>query len=179
MGDLWAYLTSPESRDTLSWLGGGLAAVAGAIWTVVTFLFSKPAAPKAAATPAPAPAQELLADRGAQAAGRDIFQNSGITTSAQNGLEGWQLVALVGVLAGLVLLAIAQSGQEQINQTSGTQTSTGAGSPNIGNVGGVATITSTVDQSEATTQGGNTAMADDTSAAVGGNVTGSTITVGD
>ena len=82
MGDLWAYLTSPESRDTLSWLGG---------------------------------------DR----------------------------------------------------------TSTGAGSPNIGNVGGVATLTSTVDQSEATTQGGNTAMADDTSAAVAGDVTGSTITVGD
>ncbi len=90
MGDLWAYLTSPESRDTLSWLGGGLAAVAGAIWTVVTFLLSKPAAPKAAATPAPAlaPAQELLSDRGAQAAGRDISQNSGNTTTAQNGLGG-------------------------------------------------------------------------------------------
>ena len=64
----------------LSWIGGGLAAICGGLWTLFTF-FRKPAA---------APT------------GR-----GGSRTTTTNGLSGWPLVALVGALAGALVLVVA------------------------------------------------------------------------
>jgi hypothetical protein len=32
MGSLWSFLSAPKNQKTLSWLGGGLAAVIAALW---------------------------------------------------------------------------------------------------------------------------------------------------
>jgi hypothetical protein len=40
---LWAFLKDPTNRETLGWIGAGVAAVIGAIWAVVKFLSKKEA----------------------------------------------------------------------------------------------------------------------------------------
>jgi tetratricopeptide (TPR) repeat protein len=35
---LWEVIRNPDNRDTFTWVGGGIVAVAGAIWAVVKFL---------------------------------------------------------------------------------------------------------------------------------------------
>jgi hypothetical protein len=41
MHDIWTFLQDEHNRATLGWLGGGLVVVAGGIWTIVRFFFSK------------------------------------------------------------------------------------------------------------------------------------------
>jgi hypothetical protein len=66
MIEIWAFLSDPNNQKTLAWIGGGLAAVAAAIWAVVTFLWKrKDAGPTTATT--------VTASRGGMAAGRDQF----------------------------------------------------------------------------------------------------------
>src|SRR6266852_3883768 len=42
MAAIWAFLTNPANQATLSWLGGGLSALAAGAWAVVKFRDSKP-----------------------------------------------------------------------------------------------------------------------------------------
>jgi hypothetical protein len=41
METIWAFLPDPGNRAVLTWVGGGLAAVAGGFWTVLTYLGAK------------------------------------------------------------------------------------------------------------------------------------------
>jgi hypothetical protein len=39
MGLLWSFLSKPKNRQMLSWVGGGLVAVAAGAFAVVTYLW--------------------------------------------------------------------------------------------------------------------------------------------
>jgi hypothetical protein len=41
METIWAFLSDPGNRAVLTWVGGGLAALAGGAWTVLTYLRAK------------------------------------------------------------------------------------------------------------------------------------------
>jgi hypothetical protein len=56
IGDIWAFLADGANRETLTWIGGGVAVVAGTLWKVVSF-FAKPKAKPAAPTPLQATAE--------------------------------------------------------------------------------------------------------------------------
>ena len=58
---MWAWLADPATQKTLGFLGGGIAALAAAAWAVFKFVFKKPRS-----------VTTITADRGSQAAGRDI-----------------------------------------------------------------------------------------------------------
>jgi hypothetical protein len=67
--DLWALLGDPRVQATLSWAGGGLAALAGGVWAVVKFLAGQKGG-GGAAPPPPAPAPRArIADRPVNRAG--------------------------------------------------------------------------------------------------------------
>jgi hypothetical protein len=40
MGSLWSFLSAPKNQKTLSWLGGGLAAVVAALWAAFIYFNS-------------------------------------------------------------------------------------------------------------------------------------------
>ena len=63
MDDVWAFLSDPGNRVTLSWLGGGFVVVAGGVWAVFKF-FRKTGAERASSI-------TVTADHGGIAAGRD------------------------------------------------------------------------------------------------------------
>ena len=64
---IWDFLKDGSNQAVLSWIGGGIAAVATAIWAVVK-LVTKKADPKPSKP-------SVSADRGSVAAGGD-FKNS-------------------------------------------------------------------------------------------------------
>lgn len=72
----------PAHRAVLSWIGGGLVVICGGLWTLITFFHKSATAP-------------------------DGRSGSRTTT---NGLSGWPLVALVGALAGALVLVVALNG---------------------------------------------------------------------
>jgi len=45
MGAIWAFLTNPANQATLSWLGGGLSALAAGTWAIVKFVSSRDSKP--------------------------------------------------------------------------------------------------------------------------------------
>lgn len=47
---LWAFLKDPTNRDTVGWIGAGVAAVVGGIWVAVKFLSKKETGPAVQAT---------------------------------------------------------------------------------------------------------------------------------
>jgi hypothetical protein len=58
---MWAWFADPGNQKTLGFLGGGVAAFAGAAWAVFKFFLNKPRR-----------VTTITADRGGMAAGRDI-----------------------------------------------------------------------------------------------------------
>lgn len=64
---MWDWLTSPENRETITWLAGGLAAVVAGAWAV--FKYFRSSRQRAG------PSQTITADRGGVAAGRDAHVN--------------------------------------------------------------------------------------------------------
>ncbi len=94
MTDLWELLSDPANRTILTWLGSGLVAIAGGIWTVVKFFRAKdegrsggPSKPR------------LRPESGGVVGGRDVrIQKS-------HGVSGGQLIVLITVVVGAVLLA--------------------------------------------------------------------------
>jgi hypothetical protein len=66
LSSIWNFLK--DNQAVLSWIGGGIAAVAGGIWAVVKFMAKngdqKPSKPG------------VSADHGSMAAGRDISVNA-------------------------------------------------------------------------------------------------------
>jgi hypothetical protein len=67
LSSVWEFVKAPDNQAALSWIGGGIAAVAAAVWAVVKFRANngdhKPSKPS------------VSADRGSVAAGGD-FRNS-------------------------------------------------------------------------------------------------------
>jgi hypothetical protein len=58
MPSLWSQIAKPKNRQVLSWLGGGIVAVAVGAWAVVTYIW-----------PASEPAKSLCAQQGVAIAG--------------------------------------------------------------------------------------------------------------
>ncbi len=65
MSEIWAFLSDPNNRNTLAWIGGGIIVVAGGVWTVVRFLAERRKGPE--------PRVKVIATHGGMAAGRDQF----------------------------------------------------------------------------------------------------------
>jgi hypothetical protein len=67
LSSIWDFLKDPNNRTIISWVGGGLAAVAAGSWAVIKFMAKKGDQK---------PSQPIVsADRGGIAAGRDISIN--------------------------------------------------------------------------------------------------------
>ncbi|MDP5217862.1 hypothetical protein Q5Y75_11590 [Ruegeria sp. 2205SS24-7] len=90
MESIWEFLSSPNNQDTISWIAGGIAAIAAGLWAVLKLLYSpKPAKP-------PNGNLNVTADRGGIAGGRDV----------NIGLRGLSLfLILLAVLSFAILLA--------------------------------------------------------------------------
>ncbi len=64
MAAIWAFLTNPANQATLSWLGGGLSALAAGAWAVVKFRDSKPASGTSVGSTPPAQNQGVGSGKG-------------------------------------------------------------------------------------------------------------------
>jgi hypothetical protein len=107
--EMLAFLSDPQTREVLAWLGGGLVVVAGGAWAVIRFLLTR----EQPAKPESAPAPPRVTSRDGVAAGRDV------TISTRQGLTGWQPVLLVLAVAGAVLLAASFAGN-RVTATNGS-----------------------------------------------------------
>jgi hypothetical protein len=66
MEAIWQFLSTPDNREVITWLGSGIAAIAAALWVIIKFFSKK------GAGPSPHPTnQTITADRGGVASGRD------------------------------------------------------------------------------------------------------------
>jgi hypothetical protein len=67
LSSIWDFLKDASNQAVLSWIGGGIAVIAGGIWAVMKFMAKtrdqKPSKPS------------VSADHGSMAAGRDIRVN--------------------------------------------------------------------------------------------------------
>jgi hypothetical protein len=62
---LWSIIEKPKNRLILQWIGGGIIAIAGGAWAVVTYVW-----------PAHEQAKIVCAQQGSRAAGRDVSGNT-------------------------------------------------------------------------------------------------------
>jgi hypothetical protein len=77
---VWDFLKDGTNQAVLSWIGGGIAAVAAGIWAVVRFMAkdgdNKPSKPSVRlhqrGAPRSSPGPSITADRGSVAVGHDI-----------------------------------------------------------------------------------------------------------
>jgi hypothetical protein len=78
LSTIWDFAKDPANQAVLSWIGGGIAAVAAGIWAVVRFRAKsghhKPSRPTVS----------VSADRGSVAAGGD-FKNSPVDIDTRGG----------------------------------------------------------------------------------------------
>ena len=65
MGSLWAFLTKPKNRITLTWIGAGIVVVAGGAWEVFKYIWPNEDGPKI-----------VCAESGGVAAGHDASGNT-------------------------------------------------------------------------------------------------------
>ena len=115
MSDFWNYLTAPENRDTLTWLGGGLTVICGGIWTVIRFFVGRGKGGDNAAN-APNPPRpersDVLADHGGIAAGGNV------NIETRTGMPPGHLILLVLAILGAMLVAVTQVGN-RVSVTNG------------------------------------------------------------
>lgn len=103
--DLWAFVTDPTNRETLSWIGGSLIAIGGVALAMLKRITRKGKSMDNSEA-SKAPSVQNQAGRDVTAAGGDISQNSGNTTTTVTGLTGRQLIAILALLSGVALLVI-------------------------------------------------------------------------
>ena len=101
MSEIWSRLSDPETQQTLSWLGGGLAVVCGGLWAVLKFYLGRRGGGSGAGS---APTGSVSASRGGMAAGRDLH------IDRRQGVPASHLVLIVLALVGAVLFAVSQAG---------------------------------------------------------------------
>ncbi|WP_454700886.1 hypothetical protein [Agrobacterium burrii] len=97
LSDIWDFLTSADNRATLSWLSGGVAAIAAALWTVFVYFRKNPGNPSSAPPP---PAQVNISGNKNQVAGRDINKGAG----------GFLLLVILVFFLAVTLLLTSQFG---------------------------------------------------------------------
>lgn len=113
LNDIWTFLTDPENRIVLSWLGGGLIVVCGGLWTVMTFFLGR----KRPTSTKPSPALSQRAKQGSLAAGGDIH------IKQSSGLSGVSIVLLVLALAGAaIVIAVNTAGRTAVVKGCGSAT---------------------------------------------------------
>jgi hypothetical protein len=71
--DSWAFLKDPANRTVLAWIGGGIVAVAGGLWTVIRFFAGR----EGGSSPS------VSADKSSVAIGRDAT-NSRINVNTRD-----------------------------------------------------------------------------------------------
>ncbi len=98
--DIWSFLSDPQNRAILAWLGGGFVVVAGGAWTAIQFFATRKPSANAKNS---APSHRVSTRDGIAAGGN-------VTISTRNGLTGWQPVLLALAIAGAVLLGAAFAG---------------------------------------------------------------------
>lgn len=99
MSNLWLFLSDPNNQKTLAWLGGGVSAVAAALWVAITFFAQRKSAEPSVETPS---------TRGATAEA-GIIPGSTVRIGRDVRIEQGKLPrgALVLVALGLVVLLYA------------------------------------------------------------------------
>jgi hypothetical protein len=102
MSEIWSFLTQPDNRETLSWLGGGLVVACGGLWVVLKFLLGR--GRSGGGSSGSASSSPVSAQRGGVAAGRDVRIDN------RSGLPASHLVLLVLAFIGAILLAVSQAG---------------------------------------------------------------------
>ncbi len=100
MSEIWSLLSDPETQQTLSWLGGGLAVLCGGLWAVLKFYLGR----RGGSGSGGAPNGPIAASRGGIAAGRDV------RFDRRQGIPASHLVLIVLALVGVVLFAVSQAG---------------------------------------------------------------------
>jgi hypothetical protein len=101
MSEIWTFLTQPENRETLSWLGGGLVVVCGGLWAALKFfLVRRGGGPADAGGAAPG----VSARHGGIAGGRDVKIDN------RSGMPASHLVLLILAFLGAILIAVSQGG---------------------------------------------------------------------
>lgn len=104
MSEIWGFLTQPENRAVLSWLGGGLVVASGGAWAALKFFFGGAGGGTDKKAGKAAQAARVSAVRGGIAGGRDVRVDN------RTGLQPLHLLLLVIAIAGALLLAVSQGG---------------------------------------------------------------------
>ncbi len=113
--EIWAFLTSVENRETLTWIGGGLAAVFGGLWAFLRFVLSRKSGGEPTPEPAKAPrsgSTRIEANNQGIAGGGDV--------RVTQGMRSGHIVLLVLALAGVGLIAISQFEGTSVTATGGS-----------------------------------------------------------
>jgi hypothetical protein len=103
MSEIWTFLTAPENRETLSWLGGGLIVICGGLWTALKFFLGRKQSGSTAESP-PTPASRASASHGGIAGGRDV------NIETRSGMPPGHLLLLILAFLGAILIAVSQAG---------------------------------------------------------------------
>ncbi len=100
METIWAFLSDATNRDTLAWIGGGVATVASAIWIAVKHFADNKSQEK---PPRNAGATSAAAGQGLASSG-DMLVEGGVHIASHSGPSKWAYA--LGAL-GLVILGYA------------------------------------------------------------------------
>ncbi len=104
MGDLWAFLNDPANRDTLTWLGGGLAVAIGAAWTAFTWVLQRKPADKPASSP---PVRGATSGSGIAASG-NIHVGGDVRIEQAKASRGGLVLAGLGLLVLIYAILTAR-----------------------------------------------------------------------
>lgn len=109
MSEIWGFLTQPENREVLSWLGGGLVVLSGGAWAALKFFVGGGGSGGGGGGTGgkagePARAARVSAVRGGIAGGRDVRVDN------RSGLQAGHLLLLVLAVIGAILIAVSQAG---------------------------------------------------------------------
>jgi hypothetical protein len=103
MAEIWSFLTQPENRAVLSWLGGGLVVICGGLWAALKFSLGRRGSAGGEAG-GPSPASRVSAGHGGIAGGRDVRIDN------RSGLQAGPLILLVLAIIGALLIVVSQAG---------------------------------------------------------------------
>ncbi|NVO24890.1 hypothetical protein [Donghicola mangrovi] len=105
----WAeFFTDPETQKAISWLGGGLAAIGAAAWTVIKYFYPKEESKPPAAVPQNSvSSSKVTADGGGTAVGGNV-SISGPTIN--QGPNRFSIIALALAVVGVIVLSLAFAG---------------------------------------------------------------------
>lgn len=117
MDDWGAFLTDPEIRKSLSWLGGGLATVVTAVWAVIKYFYPKERnRPPAATSQNTDNSSKVSVEGGSTAIGGNLSING---PTIHHWPSNFSMIALAITAVGIVAWVVAFTGS-QIKANSGS-----------------------------------------------------------